>query len=94
MNINQEIKNPCFPASPDLTEMTFRIYYTQEYEAKYCDEPGMKFLGMFTIDLPGSGRDREVLFSVAFGKMEITASAKNKLTGQSYITTFKFNFDD
>lgn len=54
----------------------------------------MKFLGELYIDFPGSGLDRWVLFGITFGKMEITATSKNKQTGQIYNTTFKFNLDD
>ena len=39
------------------------IYYTQEYDGEYCDDPGMKLLGKLRIDLPGS--ERPVLFGLA-----------------------------
>jgi hypothetical protein len=94
MNINQEITRFYSPLYPGQTRMEFLIFYTREYDAVYCDEPGMKLLGKLRIDLPGSGTDRSVLFGLTFGKMEITATSKNKQTGQSYKTTFKFNLED
>ena len=30
------------------------IYYTQEYNEEYCDDPGIKLLGKLRIDLPDS----------------------------------------
>ncbi|CAB4375322.1 unnamed protein product [Rhizophagus irregularis] len=94
MDINQEIKRSHVPIHSEQKTMFFKLYYTEEYAGTYCDDPGMKLLGNFTIDLPGSGIDRIVLLGITFGKMEIIATAKNKQTGQSYKTTFKFNFDD
>ncbi|CAB4491866.1 unnamed protein product [Rhizophagus irregularis] len=93
MNINEEVKCTRVPMYSDQTRVTHHIYYTKEYNATYCDEPSMKLLGEFSVDLPGSGTDRSVLFGMAFGKMEVTATSKDKQTGQSYKTTFKFNFD-
>ena len=94
MDINQKIASTRVPIYPDQTQITHCLYYTKEYDAEYCDDPGMKPLGKLRIDLPGSGLDRPVLFELTFGKMEITATSKNKLTGQSYNATFKFNLED
>ncbi|CAB4437265.1 unnamed protein product [Rhizophagus irregularis] len=94
MDINQEITSTRLPYCSEQKSMFFGLYYTEEYDGTYCDDPGMKLLGDFSIDLPGSGIDRSVLLGITFGKMEIIATAKNKQTGQSYKTTFKFNFDD
>ncbi|CAG8579921.1 14377_t:CDS:2 [Funneliformis caledonium] len=94
MDINQEITCSRLPIHPDQTTMVHHLYCTSEYDAEYCDDPGMKLLGKLHIELPGSGLDRPVLFGMTFGKMEITATSKNKLTGQSYKATFKLNLDD
>ena len=89
MDINQEITRSYSPLYPTQTRMTFFIYYTQEYNVpEYCDEPGVKLLGKLHIDIPGSGADRIVLFGLTFGKMEITATSKDKQTGQIYKATF------
>jgi hypothetical protein len=94
MDINQEVTISYTPVRYNQKVMTFPIYYTQEYDANYCDEPGMKLLGELHIDLPGSGFDRKVLFGLSFGKMEITATSRNEKTGQNYKTTFKFSLED
>ena len=93
VEINQEFTSQCKPRCSDQTRMTFFIYYTRNYNAVYCDEPDMDLLGKLHIDLPGSGLNRIVLFGLTFGEMEITATLKNKQTGQSYKTTFKFSED-
>ncbi|RIA82729.1 hypothetical protein C1645_809500 [Glomus cerebriforme] len=94
MNINQEVTRFCNPIDPNLTRGIINIYYTREYDGKYCDDPGMNLLGGLCFDLPGSGLNRSVLFGMTFGKMEIIATSKDKQTGQSYKTTFKYNLDD
>ncbi|GBB85957.1 hypothetical protein RclHR1_01240008 [Rhizophagus clarus] len=94
MDINQEITKSRVPVHPEQKEMIHCLYYTKENEAEYCDDPGMKFLGKLHIDLPGSGLNRPVLFGITFGNMEITATSKNELTGQSYKAIFKYNSDN
>ncbi|RIA82728.1 hypothetical protein C1645_880885 [Glomus cerebriforme] len=94
MNIDQEITNYCVPLYSYQMNMTMKIYYTQEYDGEYCDDPGMKLLGTLTVGFPGSGFDRCVLFGLTFGKMEIIATSKDKQTGQIYKTTFKYSLDD
>ncbi|CAG8504980.1 9395_t:CDS:2 [Funneliformis mosseae] len=94
MNVNQEITRSRVPIYPNQTKVTHYIYYTREYDGIYCDDPGMKLLGKLHADLPGSGLNRPVLFGLTFGQMEFVATSKNKLTGQSYRTTFKYNLED
>ncbi|GBB85955.1 hypothetical protein RclHR1_01240006 [Rhizophagus clarus] len=93
MDINQEVTSSHGPQETNQGNIGYELYYTEKYDGIYCDDPGMKLLGKFRIDLPGSGLDRYVLFGMTFGKMEIIASAKNKQTGQIYKTTFKFDLD-
>ncbi|CAG8504999.1 9396_t:CDS:2 [Funneliformis mosseae] len=94
MEVNNEVTRTYHPCYADQTEILYSVYYTREYDGVYCDDPGMKLIGELQIDLPGSGLDRPVLFGLTFGQMEIIANSKNKLTGQSYRTTFKFSLDD
>ena len=94
MNINQEITDSFVAIRPDQKGIVHDLYYTKENDGKYCDDPGMKLLGKFRVELPGSGLDRIVSFGITFGKMEITATSKDKQTGQSCKNTFKFDFDD
>src|SRR2546423_13210502 len=81
VSIDQEITKSFIPLHPIQTRVVFKIYYTKEENARYCDEPGVKFLGKLTVDLPGSGLDR-LLFGFTFGQMEITVTAKNENSGQ------------
>lgn len=90
MNIDQVTRVPILK---NQENMLFKIYYTREYDAEYCDDPGMKLLVEFIVSLPGSGLHRPTLIELTFGKMELIATLKNELTGQSGIDTFKFNLD-
>lgn len=78
------------PLSPMQIQVRFRIYYTTEYDAKYCDEPGMELLGKLDIDLPDFHIDK-LLFEFTFG-MEFAVAVKNQNTGQNYKTTFKIDY--
>ncbi|RGB33594.1 hypothetical protein C1646_743234 [Rhizophagus diaphanus] len=82
------------PLEPDQTSVSFPIYITTELSAKFCDEPGMKLLGVLTVDLPdvNLGLSRRIEFSLMFGKMEIVASAKNLQNGRIYDTSFELDF--
>ncbi|PKK77239.1 actin-like ATPase domain-containing protein [Rhizophagus irregularis] len=88
---NQEFTLNITPEHAAQDTITFHIYYTTKYSAQYCDEDDeMKKLGNLIISLPDVhlGKDRLVLFGLIFGRMEMTATAKNKLNGQNYQTTF------
>jgi hypothetical protein len=84
------------PTLPFQTRGEFEIYYTRNYEAKYCDEPEMKRLGKLLIDWPDVhlGLERPTTFKLAFGKMEFTATAKNEKNGQNYQTSFKIDSEE
>ncbi|CAG8548415.1 7403_t:CDS:10 [Funneliformis caledonium] len=86
MNVNQEITCSYLPLYPTQTKVVFYLYYTNNFDAKYCDEPGMELLGMLTMDLPGSGLDN-LSFGLAFGQMEVTATTTEIMTG-SYVEKF------
>ncbi|CAG8504542.1 13181_t:CDS:2 [Acaulospora colombiana] len=84
------------PALPFQKSALFEIYYTRRYEAKSIDEPGIRLLGKLKIDLPdvNLGTERPVAFRLTFGRMEITATANNKINGQSYQTTFEIDREE
>ncbi|EXX75121.1 uncharacterized protein OCT59_021707 [Rhizophagus irregularis] len=90
---NETVKTFFTPLSPLQTRISFNIFFTKEYNAKYCDEPGMRFLGKLVVNLPGSGLLDRLLFEFTFGQMEITVNVKNETDGQRYITTFKLEAD-
>ncbi|CAB4384322.1 unnamed protein product [Rhizophagus irregularis] len=82
------------PLSPMQTKVRFGIYYTTEYDAKYCDEPGMELLGKLIIDIPDSGHfDRldKLLFGFTFGQMEIAATVRNQTNGKHYKISFEID---
>jgi hypothetical protein len=81
------------PLNPIQTKVSFRIYYTTEYDAKYCDEPGMRLLGKLAVDLPGSGNLDKLLFGFIFGQMEININVKNETNGKEYSTKFNYEID-
>ncbi|RIA82056.1 hypothetical protein C1645_809790 [Glomus cerebriforme] len=84
------------PSHPFQTAGVFEIYYTREFEGEFSHDPGMKLLGKLKIDWPDVqfGLERSISFKLAFGKMEITATAKNDLTGQNYHTFFEIDVED
>ncbi|CAB4375358.1 actin-like ATPase domain-containing protein [Rhizophagus irregularis] len=83
------------PLNPSQTGLRFELFKTLEYSAKYHDEPGMELVGTLRIDLPGIdlARKRPVAFGFYFGDMEITAFAKNELSGQNFQTKFYLHKD-
>ncbi|CAB4434619.1 unnamed protein product [Rhizophagus irregularis] len=89
VKVNQEFTILQLPAFPEQDSIKFVIYYTTEYDAKYCDEDGMEKLGSLSISLPDThlGTDRPIEFGLTFGRMEITATAKNNRNGQNYQAT-------
>ncbi|GBB95722.1 hypothetical protein RclHR1_00260027 [Rhizophagus clarus] len=94
VTIGQEfIVENLIPICPDQTQMSFEIYYTNEQNAVYCDEPGMKLLGKLFINLPDEHLEinRSCLFYLSFGDMEIKARAFNQMNGQNYQTMFELD---
>jgi hypothetical protein len=90
VGVDEEFRTVVHPAQPDQIRMSFMVYITTESSAEFCDEPGMKLLGTLKIDLPDThlGLDRDVEFSLIFGKMELVAKAKNLQNERIYNTSF------
>ncbi|RGB41312.1 hypothetical protein C1646_685716, partial [Rhizophagus diaphanus] len=81
------------PGSKQISE-SFAIYYTQKYNIGYCDEPGVKRLGILNIDLSDVQLDsRSINFGLTFGQYEIIASARNELNRQEHMVTFCYPDD-
>ncbi|CAG8528182.1 27751_t:CDS:2, partial [Dentiscutata erythropus] len=82
VDVNEEFSDSLVPVYPDQTSILFQFFYTTEYNATYCNEPGMKKLGSFEVKgLPTekSGLDHSVLITLRFASMENTvATAKSK----------------
>ncbi|PKK60247.1 hypothetical protein RhiirC2_793602 [Rhizophagus irregularis] len=82
------------PESKQISE-SFAIYYTQKYNIRHCDEPGVKRLGILNIDLSDVQLDsRSIIFGLTFGKDEIIAFARNELNRQEHMATFCYPDDD
>jgi hypothetical protein len=87
---------PCsgtyYPIYPDQTSIIFNVYATTKKNARFCDEVGMCKIGELEIKLPDTegGTDRPVEFSLMFGELLITATARNKKNGKIYTTEFSY----
>jgi hypothetical protein len=87
---------PCsgtyYPIYPDQPTIMFNVYATAKKNTRFCDEPGMHKIGELEIDLPDTegGIDRPVEFSLTFGELLITATARNKKSGRIYTTKFAY----
>jgi len=93
VGVNEEFTLDTVPVFPNQNSVNFHIFYTTKISARYCDEDGMEKLGNLLISLPDVhlGTKRPILFGLTFGRMEITATAKNTLNGQNYQTTLKLD---
>jgi hypothetical protein len=92
VEVDQKFLGDFYPIRPNQDIIFFNVYYTPKYNAKFCDDDEMKLLGVIKIKTHDThlGLNRPIEFSLAFGKMEIKAIAKNKLTDEVYNeTTFE-----
>ncbi|CAB4381861.1 unnamed protein product [Rhizophagus irregularis] len=89
VKVDQKFSGDFYPIRPNQDIITFNVYYTSKYEAKYCSDPGMRLLGVIRVKTYDThlGLNRPIEFSLAFGKVEIKATAKNKSTGEIYNET-------
>ncbi|CAG8495821.1 11568_t:CDS:2 [Dentiscutata heterogama] len=71
------------------TKLRFSLYISTNLNETYCG--GLEKLGELTIDMPDThlGKERPVEFRLMFGRMEITATARNQVTGQEHNASFK-----
>ena len=68
----------------DQTAMNFRFFSTEKPDAMYVDEPGMKQIGQFVVNMPDirEGRNRLVKLEVSFGLTEIQATATDMTSNE------------
>ncbi|CAG8601087.1 13539_t:CDS:2 [Rhizophagus irregularis] len=52
VGVDQKFSRIYHPPEPNVTFLTIHIFKTTELSAKFCDEPGMKLLGVLIVDLP------------------------------------------
>ncbi|PKY59466.1 hypothetical protein RhiirA4_515350 [Rhizophagus irregularis] len=87
---------PCsgtyYPIYPDQTSILFDVYVTPRKNARFCDEEGMRKIGDLEIDIPDieGGTDRPVEFSLMFGELLITATARNMKSHKIYSAKFDY----
>ncbi|RGB33603.1 hypothetical protein C1646_815930 [Rhizophagus diaphanus] len=95
VEVGQKFFQTSHPENSDQEKMWCRILITDNENARYCDDDGVKELGDFIIDLPDKqlGKDRKVYFELCFGEMEIRAYARNEYNGNEYSATFNY-FDE
>ncbi|CAG8499243.1 18049_t:CDS:2 [Racocetra fulgida] len=74
------------------THLRFSLYTSTNLNEVYCE--GLEKLGELIVDMPDThlGKERPVEFKLIFGQMEITATARNQLTGQEYKANFRLEF--
>ena len=93
ISVDEKIAKTFTPLNPIQTKVTFKIYYTEKYDANYCDEDGMMLLGKLTVYVTRTrfGTLDPLSFGFAFGQTEITITATNEINGQKYSTRFELD---
>ena len=93
VTVDEKCSGIYYPIHPDQTAILFNVYATPKKNSRFCDEDGMSKIGKLEIDLPDTedGIDRPVEFSLMFGELLITATARNKKNGKVYTATFAYN---
>ncbi|XP_012683638.2 heat shock 70 kDa protein 12A-like [Clupea harengus] len=81
---NKAVEYMFGPVDTDQTAMTFRFYSTEKPDAMYVDEPGMKEIGQFKVNMPDirKGQNRKVKFEISFGLTEIQAAATDTTSNE------------
>ncbi|XP_068760050.1 heat shock 70 kDa protein 12A-like isoform X2 [Montipora capricornis] len=74
------------------TNITFYFFSSDNPDAKYTTDPGMKNLGNVMVVSPDTwkGKDREIVVSMYFGGTEITAAAYDVTSGNNAETKIDF----
>ena len=89
--VNAAIPNLFSPSSIFQRKMGLDVYITDGQDAKYCDQPDVKLLGNWSIDIPITLGPRPILFLLVFGELEIGAVALNLETGDEHEISFEFD---
>ncbi|CAB4473676.1 unnamed protein product [Rhizophagus irregularis] len=94
VGVDEKFSDTYIPPDPKQKSISFPIYTTTELNAKFCNEPGMRYHGELQIKLPDVhlGKSRKIEFSLIFGKLELVAKARNVNTGKIYETIFELDF--
>ncbi|RIA90019.1 hypothetical protein C1645_849873 [Glomus cerebriforme] len=87
--VDTVIQNIFTPGCIFQTKMGLDLYITEQHDADFCDSPGVKRLGNWSINLPITFSPRPVLYLLIFGDIELSAVAVNLETGVVHETTYK-----
>lgn len=71
------------PVSADQTSLAFNFYASTDREPMYVTEASCTKIGSLTVDIAGSGLDREVTVQLAFGDTELHVEVIEKDTKTS-----------
>ncbi|CAG8648007.1 10554_t:CDS:2, partial [Cetraspora pellucida] len=93
VEVDQEFSDKFMPFKTNQKNANIQFFYSPKKSVEYCDEPEVKLLGEFDIELPNIhlGQDRVVSVNLCFGKMEIIATVKNESSGALYQNTFSYS---
>ncbi|CAB4491807.1 unnamed protein product [Rhizophagus irregularis] len=93
VNVNDKVYQSFISYDATQRRMGLDLYVTPQDDAKFCDDPDVKTLGNWSVELPDSTNDddRSILFTMIFGNVEIDVTAYNSGTEAMFDT--KFNLD-
>ena len=80
ISVNDKVVRKFKPFSLTQRSIGFDIYITKEFDAKFCNDPGVKKLRHWEIELPENENynDIIILFTLTFGTVEILATAETE----------------
>uniref|UniRef100_A0A8C4SRR8 Heat shock 70 kDa protein 12A n=1 Tax=Erpetoichthys calabaricus TaxID=27687 RepID=A0A8C4SRR8_ERPCA len=89
---NQVTNYYYYPINDDQVAMYFQFFSTEKLNAKYVDEPGIKQIGHFTVNMPDitSGRNRRVRLDIKFGFTELEATATDLTSNNTQTLILNF----
>lgn len=92
VRIGQKFTSTYTPLHASDRNIKFDFFSSDNPDAKYTTDPGMKNLGSVMVVSPDTwkGKDREIVVSMYFGGTEITAAAYDVTSGNSAETKIDF----
>lgn len=82
MTATKEMKY--YPIEENQTQLTFKVYTTEESDPTYCEHDTCRYRGKMEVDIPTAGTktDKEVRVSLLFGGTELVVKAVVTKTGE------------
>ena len=83
VEIDQIVTRSYVPCAHNQLSMNINIYESEKINVSYCDEPGVRKLGVIKVPMADTNgdRDREVKVEVRFGGTEFFVICKDVTTG-------------